>query len=165
MVSQKTVLLSLLYIAALVFISIWFMTRNFPEKQCVCKPCVQFFEDTVNSKRSQHNEEADKLRTNFAHENREKTKRNIDNKDTEIFKNTIPSSSSIHSTIEEAVEKKRKSDAIVHKLGIIVPFRNRLEELLEFVPYMTKFLNNKNVLFHIYVINQVDTFRFVHVSY
>ena len=48
-----------------------------------------------------------------------------------------------------------------HKLGVIVPFRDRLEELLEFVPYMTKFLNEQNIEFHIYVINQVDIHRLV----
>lgn len=46
-----------------------------------------------------------------------------------------------------------------HKLGLLVPFRDRFEELLEFVPYMSKFLNEQNIIFHIYVINQVDTHR------
>ena len=48
-----------------------------------------------------------------------------------------------------------------HKLGVIVPYRDRLEELLEFVPYMTQFLNEQKITFHIYVINQVDTHRLV----
>jgi hypothetical protein len=46
-----------------------------------------------------------------------------------------------------------------HKLGVIVPFRDRLEELLEFVPYMSKFLNEQSITFHVYVINQVDSHR------
>ena len=41
MVSQRTVLVSLLYFSILVFFSIWSMTRNFPEKQCDCKKCLQ----------------------------------------------------------------------------------------------------------------------------
>ena len=48
-----------------------------------------------------------------------------------------------------------------HKLGVIVPFRDRLEELLEFVPYMSKFLNDQGITFHIYVINQEDIHRLV----
>ena len=46
-----------------------------------------------------------------------------------------------------------------HKLGVIIPFRDRLEELLEFVPYMSTFLNEQSIAFHMYVINQVDTHR------
>ncbi|XP_006815466.1 beta-1,4-galactosyltransferase 7-like [Saccoglossus kowalevskii] len=51
-----------------------------------------------------------------------------------------------------------------HKLGIIVPFRDRLEELLEFVPYMHEFLAQQNVQYHIYVIHQVDSHRFNRAS-
>ncbi|XP_077992123.1 beta-1,4-galactosyltransferase 7-like [Glandiceps talaboti] len=47
-----------------------------------------------------------------------------------------------------------------HKLAIIVPFRDRLEELLEFAPYLHNFLEEQKVRHHIYVINQVDTHRF-----
>ena len=41
MVSQKTVLASLLYFSVFVFVSIWLMTRNFPEKQCDCTKCLR----------------------------------------------------------------------------------------------------------------------------
>ena len=46
-----------------------------------------------------------------------------------------------------------------HKLCILVPFRDRFEELLEFAPYIHKFLHNQNVHHKIYVINQVDKYR------
>lgn len=47
-----------------------------------------------------------------------------------------------------------------HKLAIIVPFRDRFEELMEFVPHMDSFLTNASIAHHIYVINQADTLRF-----
>lgn len=48
-----------------------------------------------------------------------------------------------------------------HKMAILVPFRDRFEELLEFVPYMHDFLNKQRTAHQIYVINQVDDYRFV----
>lgn len=50
-----------------------------------------------------------------------------------------------------------------HKLAIIVPFRERFEELLEFVPYMHTFLNKKKIRHKIIVINQVDHYRRVQI--
>ena len=44
-----------------------------------------------------------------------------------------------------------------HKLCLLVPFRDRFDELSEFVPYMHKFLSANNVPFEIIVINQVMT--------
>ena len=40
-------------------------------------------------------------------------------------------------------------------LAVIVPFRDRFEELLKFVPYMHKFLLNQSVTHEIFIINQV----------
>ena len=42
-----------------------------------------------------------------------------------------------------------------HRMAIIVPFRNRFEELQEFVPHMKKFLHNQSIANDIYVVNQV----------
>ncbi|CRK90021.1 CLUMA_CG003746, isoform A [Clunio marinus] len=50
------------------------------------------------------------------------------------------------------------------KLAIIVPFRDRFDELLKFVPHMTKFLNNQQIPHHIFIINQIDRFRFNRAS-
>jgi len=47
-----------------------------------------------------------------------------------------------------------------HKLCIIVGYRDRFEELLEFAPHMKKFLDNQAVKNEIWVIHQVDKFRF-----
>lgn len=51
-----------------------------------------------------------------------------------------------------------------HKMALLVPFRDRLEELLEFAPYMFKFLNKQGISHRIYVLNQVDDFRFNRAS-
>lgn len=49
-------------------------------------------------------------------------------------------------------------------LALIVPFRDRFEELLEFVPHMYQFLNKQNIPFHIFVIQQKDSNRFNRAS-
>ncbi|XP_023236156.1 beta-1,4-galactosyltransferase 7-like [Centruroides sculpturatus] len=51
-----------------------------------------------------------------------------------------------------------------HQLAVIVPFRNRFEELLQFSPYIHRFLNNQQIRHKIYVINQVDNLRFNRAS-
>lgn len=51
-----------------------------------------------------------------------------------------------------------------HKLAVIVPFRDRFEELLEFAPHMHSFLNRQRVRHQIWVINQVDQHRFNRAS-
>nr|XP_022335617.1 beta-1,4-galactosyltransferase 7-like isoform X1 [Crassostrea virginica] len=51
-----------------------------------------------------------------------------------------------------------------HKMAILVPFRDRFEELLEFVPYMHNFLSKQGTSHEIYVINQVDDYRFNRAS-
>ena len=51
-----------------------------------------------------------------------------------------------------------------HKLAIIVPYRNRFEELKEFVPHMKKYLKEKKIRNHIYIINQVDTHRYIKLA-
>jgi len=55
-------------------------------------------------------------------------------------------------------------DISEHKLCIIVPFRDRFEELLEFAPYIKTFLHNQAVQNEVWVINQADKFRFNRAS-
>lgn len=50
------------------------------------------------------------------------------------------------------------------KLALIIPFRDRFEELLQFVPHMNRFLNRQHIPHHIFVINQIDRFRFNRAS-
>ncbi|XP_017793390.1 PREDICTED: LOW QUALITY PROTEIN: beta-1,4-galactosyltransferase 7 [Habropoda laboriosa] len=52
----------------------------------------------------------------------------------------------------------------LHRLAILVPFRDRFEELLIFAPYMKKFLDKQNINYHIFILNQVDRFRFNRAS-
>ncbi|GAB6024100.1 Xylosylprotein beta 1,4-galactosyltransferase, polypeptide 7 [Chamberlinius hualienensis] len=49
-------------------------------------------------------------------------------------------------------------------LCVIVPFRDRFEELLEFAPRIHKFLNKQRIRHHLLVINQVDQHRFNRAS-
>ncbi|XP_038626991.1 beta-1,4-galactosyltransferase 7 isoform X2 [Tachyglossus aculeatus] len=51
-----------------------------------------------------------------------------------------------------------------HRLALLVPFRERFEELLVFVPHMHRFLSKKKIRHHIYILNQVDHFRFNRAS-
>jgi len=51
-----------------------------------------------------------------------------------------------------------------HKLAVIVPFRNRFEQLLQFVPHLHKFLERQSISHKIYIINQDDSLRFNRAS-
>lgn len=51
-----------------------------------------------------------------------------------------------------------------HHLVVIVPFRDRFEELLQFVPHMRQFLADQHISHTIYVINQIDRYRFNRAS-
>ncbi|XP_033102897.1 beta-1,4-galactosyltransferase 7-like [Anneissia japonica] len=69
-------------------------------------------------------------------------------------------------TIDQA-DKKDEDDMSKwdpHVLAIIVPFRERFEELLQFVPYMHKFLNMQKIRHEFYIVNQVDSYRFNRAS-
>lgn len=51
-----------------------------------------------------------------------------------------------------------------HKLAVLVPFRDRFDELLVFVPFMDAYLRQQNINFDIYILNQVDHYRFNRAS-
>ena len=51
-----------------------------------------------------------------------------------------------------------------HKLAVVVPFRERFDELLTFVPHMDLFLKKQGIAHKIYVINQRDNYRFNRAS-
>lgn len=50
------------------------------------------------------------------------------------------------------------------KLALLIPFRDRFDELLQFVPYMTTFLNKQLIPHHIFILNQIDKYRFNRAS-
>lgn len=62
------------------------------------------------------------------------------------------------------VEKERNIKASDHKLAILVPFRDRFEELLVFAPHIHAFLKKQNINHHVYILNQVDHYRFNRAS-
>lgn len=45
-----------------------------------------------------------------------------------------------------------------------MPFRDRFEELLMFVPHMQKFLDKQNIDYHVFILNQMDRYRFNRAS-
>lgn len=47
-----------------------------------------------------------------------------------------------------------------HKMVVIVPFRDRFEEMLEFAPHLHDYLVKKHLRHEIVVVNQVDDLRF-----
>jgi len=51
-----------------------------------------------------------------------------------------------------------------HKLAIVIPFRDRFDELLEFAPAIDAFLTDAGINHEIFVINQADKYRFNRAS-
>ncbi|XP_054167229.1 beta-1,4-galactosyltransferase 7-like [Oppia nitens] len=51
-----------------------------------------------------------------------------------------------------------------HRLAVVVPFRDRFDELLVFVPHLTQFLKEQQIDHKIFVINQKDIYRFNRAS-
>ncbi|XP_022918587.1 beta-1,4-galactosyltransferase 7 [Onthophagus taurus] len=51
-----------------------------------------------------------------------------------------------------------------HTLAVLVPYRDRFEELLEFAPYIHDFLNRQRIKHDIFILNQVDKYRFNRAS-
>lgn len=70
-------------------------------------------------------------------------------------------SSHLKQVADQNVERKKKSE---HRLAVLVPFRDRFEELLIFVPHIHQFLDKQNIDYHIFVLNQMDRFRFNRAS-
>lgn len=52
----------------------------------------------------------------------------------------------------------------MHRLAILVPFRDRFQELMVFVPHMHRFLTKQNIDHHIFILNQADSYRFNRAS-
>ncbi len=58
---------------------------------------------------------------------------------------------------------EKEEDVIVydgpHQLAVVVPFRDRFEELLEFAPHIHSFLDRQRIRHQIWVVNQADRHR------
>ncbi|XP_057379437.1 uncharacterized protein LOC130701472 [Daphnia carinata] len=72
--------------------------------------------------------------------------------------------SQIHQFQAQEAENEISDHHNRNHLAVIVPFRDRFEELIEFVPHMHKFLSNQSVFHDIFIINQSDNFRFNRAS-
>ncbi|GBP89328.1 Beta-1,4-galactosyltransferase 7 [Eumeta japonica] len=84
------------------------------------------------------------------------------------FNSTTSPSSDLNEARESDILPKKgrhlKSSASKERLAIIVPFRDRFEELLQFLPHMTKFLEKQKIPFHVFVVQQADSYRFNRAS-
>lgn len=65
---------------------------------------------------------------------------------------TQPNQYNNHKQEDNGDKNYKKS---VHRLAILVPFRDRFGELLIFAPHMKKFLDKQNIDYHIFILNQV----------
>ena len=72
--------------------------------------------------------------------------------------NAILTSNINEKTVKSSVQKSN------HRLAIIVPFRDRFEELLTFAPHMHNFLSKQKLDFHIFVLNQVCSFYIIIIN-
>ena len=62
--------------------------------------------------------------------------------------------------LQTATDSHIDDDSQRDHLAVVVPFRNRFEEMQEFVPYLHKFLFNQNVPHEIFIVNQVRKLGF-----
>ena len=106
---------------------------------------------------------------NFPQDTSDPTTYPINNPSFKYFCHNISSSKKDVQILEEAKDsiypeispggefkpKNAKSSA-----AIIIPYRNRQSQLLHFLNLMPKILMSQNLHFKIYVVNQVDDFKF-----
>ncbi|CAF1099793.1 unnamed protein product [Rotaria sordida] len=58
------------------------------------------------------------------------------------------------------LETNETKSRLIHRLAVIVPYRNRSNELEIFLPHMNSFLNSQSVDHIFMIVNQVDKHRF-----
>ncbi|CAG7820175.1 unnamed protein product [Allacma fusca] len=61
---------------------------------------------------------------------------------------------------DDGRRRRKNGDNHQDVLAVIVPFRNRFEELQTFAPYIHGFLNRQHIPHLIFIVNQVDKYRF-----
>lgn len=79
---------------------------------------------------------------------------------------SIESNDASHHSVKENSHRDELEDhnGVKNKLAVIVPFRDRFDELLRFVPHMDNFLKRQNIDFSINIINQASGLRFNRAS-
>lgn len=70
----------------------------------------------------------------------------------------------VHQQLEEYLKLGDHPDWGPHKLCVIVPLKDRFEELLEFLPHIHRYLNAQQIRHRVLFINQVDVLRFNRAS-
>lgn len=76
-------------------------------------------------------------------------------------KQSVLGSESLHNSLPAS---HSSAQANKHKLAVIVPFRDRFDELSRFVPHISRFLDRQGINYVIYIINQADEYRFNRAS-
>lgn len=79
----------------------------------------------------------------------------------------IPTKENAKDVKQEDVEDAAEQSSMFsspHRLAVIVPYRDRFEELRLFVPHIHKYLKEKGIDHQIYIINQADKHRFNRAS-
>ncbi|KAG6455748.1 hypothetical protein O3G_MSEX009382 [Manduca sexta] len=66
--------------------------------------------------------------------------------------------------LPKPIENAISNESNKKRMAILVPFRDRFEELLEFVPHMFAFLSKQDIPFHIFIVQQKDSNRFNRAS-
>lgn len=144
LVPRGVVLGMLFYLTFAVAGIIWVSMKCLNESNC---DCGQYFE---RSKLSSSLQEHDFPRS--------LNQKNV------VLKQKRSEVSSVQKTREEWNNRSDDFNWGPHQLGVVVPYRDRFEELLEFVPHMHNYLNAKKVKHKIYIVNQVDKHRFNRAS-
>ncbi len=68
-------------------------------------------------------------------------------------------------TISQTESRDKQAIHSAHRLAVIVPFRDRFDELTQFVPHMNLFLKKQNIDHEIFVINQVYIIIWFHTNF
>ena len=91
---------------------------------------------------------------------------NCHNATTVSLSSSRVSSSALSTEFERASTKPAVTQSLTeseqwnpHQLVVVVPFRNRHDEMMEFVPHIHSFLSRQRVRHQIWVINQADKHR------
>lgn len=137
----------LFYLTFAVVGTIWISMKYLGENEC---NCAQYFARTKFSS-SLHEHD-------FPHAQKE---------DSVIVKHRRAEGTSEQAAVKDS-DKKEEVHPLdswgPHQLGVVVPYRDRFEELLEFVPHMHNYLNDKKIRHKIFIVNQVDKHRFNRAS-
>ena len=87
----------------------------------------------------------------------------IETRDKRI-KQLTESVSALRDSVTPSEGERVEKETGQHRLAVLVPFRNRHEELQEFVPHVHQFLTRQGVRHEIWIINQADSYRLACMS-